>query len=207
MPSWLRAGAVLAVLAITAGLSVIPATPASAHEQLLSSSPAEGERLDAAPEQIRLQFTADLLGLGAVVLVADGAGTNWTVGEALVDGAVVTIAVDPGIPVGGYEIRWRVVSGDGHPISDIIPFTIGDAPPLAVEREPGTVTQQQTAEATTTREESAIVRTLVIGLAGALVAGGAFALITLPGRRRARRAADPELASNDGEHQHSKGNQ
>ena len=205
MPSWLRAGAVLAALAITAGLTVIPASPAAAHEQLVSSSPAEGERLDAAPEQIRLQFTADLLGLGAVVLVADGVGTNWTVGEALVDGPVVTIAVDEGIPVGGYEIRWRVVSGDGHPISDIIPFTIGDAPPLTVERQPGTVIEQQTAQDTTTREESAIVRALVIGLAGALVAGGAFALITLPGRRRARRAADPALASNEGEHQHSKG--
>lgn len=205
MPSWLRAGAVFAALAITAGLTVIPATPAAAHEQLLSSSPAEGERLDVAPEQIRLQFTADLLGLGAVVLVADGDGTNWAIGEALVEGAVVTIAVDPAIPVGGYEIRWRVVSGDGHPISDIIPFTIGDAPPLAVEREPGTVSEQQTAQDTTTQEESAIVRALVIGLVGALVAGGAFTLITLLGRRRAARASDPALASNDGEHQHSKG--
>lgn len=205
MPSWLRAGAVFAALAITAGLTVIPATPAAAHEQLLSSSPAEGERLDVAPEQIRLQFTADLLGLGAVVLVADGDGTNWAIGEALVEGAVVTIAVDPAIPVGGYEIRWRVVSGDGHPISDIIPFTIGDAPPLAVEREPGTVSEQQTAQDTTTQEESAIVRALVIGLVGALVAGGAFTLITLLGRRRATHASDPALASNDGEHQHSKG--
>jgi len=205
MPSWLRAGAVFAALAITAGLTVIPATPAAAHEQLLSSSPAEGERLDVAPEQIRLQFTADLLGLGAVVLVADGDGTNWAIGEALVEGAVVTIAVDPAIPVGGYEIRWRVVSGDGHPISDIIPFTIGDAAPLAVDRTPGTVSEQQTAQDTTTQEESAIVRALVIGLVGALVAGGAFTLITLLGRRRATHASDPALASNDGEHQHSKG--
>lgn len=205
MPSWHPAGAALAVLALSLTLVVAPATDARAHEQLLSSSPAEGERLESAPAEVRLQFTADLLGMGAVVLVADGEGRNWTIGEAVVEGAVATIPVDPAIPAGGYEIRWRVVSGDGHPISDVIPFTIGDAPPLAVDRAPDETTVDEAAQQTTDREESVIVRSLLVGLGGALAAGGAFALITLLGRRRARRADDPPLATTDAEHLISKG--
>lgn len=205
MPSWHPAGAALAALALALTLTVAPATGAVAHEQLLSSSPGDGERLDRAPGEVRLQFTADLLGLGAVVLVADGDDRNWTVGDAVVEGAVVTIPIDPAIPVGGYEIRWRVVSGDGHPISDIIPFTIGDASPLAIDRAPEATTAEQAAQQTTDLEESAILRSLLVGLGGALAAGGAFALITLLGRRRARRSDDPPLASTDAEHLNSKG--
>lgn len=199
MPSWLTAGAALAVLALGTALIVIPADAASAHEQLLSSSPAAGERLPSPPTEVRLEFTADVLGLGAVVLVMDGDDHNWAVGEAVVDGAVVTIPVDPAIPVGGYEVRWRVVSGDGHPISDVIPFTIGDAAPLVVDRG-GAASSGPTAVSSSPDESSAILRTVLIGAGGAVLAGGAFALITLPGRRRARRADEPSLESSDTEH-------
>ena len=201
MPSWLKTGAVIAALALCAVILVVPTDAASAHEQLLSSSPAPDERLASPPPEVRLEFTADILGLGAVVLVMDGDGTDWAVGEAQVDGPVVTIAVDPDIPVGGYEVRWRVVSGDGHPISDIIPFTIGDAEPLVVDRS-GSGSGQQTTHQAGVEEAFAILRTLLIAVGGALAAGGAFALITLLGRRRAHRADDPPLASSDDEHKH-----
>lgn len=201
MPSWLKVGTALAALALGTALVVIPADAAFAHEQLLSSSPAAGERLPSPPTEVRLEFTADVLGLGAVVLVMDGDDHDWAAGEAVVDGAVVTIPVDPAIPVGGYEVRWRVVSGDGHPISDVVPFTIGDAAPLVVDRG-GAAPTDPTVGNAIPEESSAILRTVLIGAGGAVLAGGAFALITLPGRRRARRADESSLESSDIEHEH-----
>ena len=116
------------------GLVGIP-TPAAAHDQLVNSTPASGARLDTPPEEITMTFSADLLVLddvlsGVAVLVVDGDDRDWAAGDVEVFGDSVTVGVDPAMPVAGYQVRWQVVSQDGHPITGIIPFTIGDAAPL-----------------------------------------------------------------------------
>ncbi|MFI8524797.1 copper resistance protein CopC [Promicromonospora sukumoe] len=117
----LVAGLAVAVVALFA-----TAAPASAHDKLVSSDPASDETLQEAPETVSLTYSADVLDMGAAVVVTDGDGTDWVSDAPLIDGAVVTAALDPGLPDGGYEIRWRVVSSDGHPITGIVPFAVGD---------------------------------------------------------------------------------
>ncbi|GAA2220177.1 hypothetical protein GCM10010413_09000 [Promicromonospora sukumoe] len=117
----LVAGLAVAVVALFA-----TAAPASAHDKLVSSDPASDETLQEAPETVSLRYSADVLDMGAAVVVTDGDGTDWVSDAPLIDGAVVTAALDPGLPDGGYEIRWRVVSSDGHPITGIVPFAVGD---------------------------------------------------------------------------------
>ena len=114
------AGAVAALVAIAA--PVAAASTASAHSGLVSSDPVPGSTLASSPAQITLTFNEDVLEMGAAVFVVDASGVDHA-GEPVVDGTTVTVPVE-GSPTGALEARWRVVSGDGHPISDVLPFTV-----------------------------------------------------------------------------------
>lgn len=139
------AGAVLAAAAIV----LATAPPAAAHDELIGSNPTAGQHLDTAPTNVQLTFSADVLTIGAAVIVVDDSGKDWVTGEPAIRGGVVSTSLESAMPASGYEIRWRVVSSDGHPISGVIPFTVADGQPPA-ER-PST----STAEAPVTTTESA----------------------------------------------------
>jgi len=180
------ASTVALVAMVTALLMV--GGPASAHDQLVSSTPAPAERLDAAPQEIVLQFSEDVLTLGAVVLVADAEESNWAAAEPTLDGTTVRVPVRSGMPDAGYEIRWRVVSADGHPISGLIPFTIGNGEAFTSVA-PGSTSSpaELAAQEQTAIEQNIIGRTALIGVAGAASALGLYALIIMIRRRKAAR--------------------
>ncbi|WP_217584899.1 copper resistance CopC family protein [Microbacterium sp. GbtcB4] len=193
------AGAVLAAVAILA-----TAAPATAHDQLIESSPADGERLDAAPVSVTMTFSGELLVLdestaGAVVLVVDAEGEDWATGEVEVRGRNVTAALLPDMPDSGYQVRWQVVSEDGHPIAGVIPFAVGDAVPLESTGNPEP-TASATGGSSTASDQNADetggpVRVLLVGGAGAALAVAAFALLLILRRRRA--AAVPPESGDD----------
>ncbi|AUG30798.1 MULTISPECIES: copper resistance CopC family protein [Microbacterium] len=170
-----------------AGTSVlVTALPAAAHDELLGSTPASGEALTDAPAEVTLTFSADVLTIGAAVIVADGADRDWVAGAPVVRDGTVTVSLDPQLPTGGYEIRWRVVSQDGHPISGIIPFTVGGAEPLtrtpaatapSTSTDAGTAADAQdtTAQDQGAREDQGIIRILLVGAGGAIIAVAAYA--------------------------------
>lgn len=193
----MAAGLTVAVIA-----TLLIATPASAHDQLISSSPAADERLASAPESITMTFSGDLLVLdesstGAVVVVMDSSGDDWVSGDVTVDGRTVTAPLAPGMPEAGYQVRWQVVSEDGHPIAGVIPFTVGEAEPLATgpDGAESSASPDTTEQADQTAEPSSVVRTLLIGAGGAAAAVLVFALIRF--LRRPRTAAAPPESGDD----------
>jgi len=117
--------------ALLALFVAVAAQPAAAHDQLLDSSPGEGEHLDVAPTEVTLRFSDEILAIGPAVIVADDAGTTWTVGDPVLDGPDVVTELADDVPDGSYEVRWRVVSSDGHPITGVIPFSVGDTAPTS----------------------------------------------------------------------------
>lgn len=118
-------GAVLvAIFAATASLGTV--LPAHAHDQVVSASPADGESLEVAPSEATIEFTDDLLAQGYLLNVTNAVGTDVTDGDATLDGRVVSRALQPNLPNGQYTIVWRVVSADGHPITDKYQFAIGE---------------------------------------------------------------------------------
>ncbi|WP_240606940.1 copper resistance CopC family protein [Microbacterium sp. Gd 4-13] len=126
------AAALLALFAVFG-----PASPVSAHDQLVSTDPAADAVLTALPAEITLSFSAELLGDGAsnVVEVTDAAGTSLIEGTAVVDGVTVTQALT-GTASGAISVIWRVVSSDGHPISGEFAFTVdAPAPPTSAPTE------------------------------------------------------------------------
>ncbi|NYD67784.1 copper resistance CopC family protein [Agromyces atrinae] len=184
-----RSGGALAVsLLLAAALSVGVATPAFAHDQLLDSSPAVDENLDAAPADVALTFSDDVLTIGALVLVVDDAGNDWVSGETRLDGDVVTAPLATGAPDGVYEVRWRVVSADGHPISGVIPFSIGDVAPAPVATaEPSPAAADEAAPDESASDDSfAVLRPVLLGLGGAALALGVWWALARVIRRRPR---------------------
>lgn len=171
----------IAVAAVAVLASVVPA---SAHDELLSSSPSAGERLPSPPDEISLRFSADVMDVGAQVIVADGDGTDWVAADPVVASGTVSVLLQGGMPVAGYEVRWRVVSADGHPISGVIPFTVGDAAPF--ERVAAT-TAASPASAPASTDAAGIPRVVVIAAIGAGFALVVFVAVSFLLRRRTAR--------------------
>ncbi|MFJ4038473.1 copper resistance protein CopC [Microbacterium sp. NPDC090007] len=177
------AGVVVAVFAVLAST-----VPASAHDELLSSSPAAGERLPSAPDEIALRFSADVLDMGAEVVVADADGTDWVAADPEISSGVVTVLLQGAMPDAGYEVRWRVVSSDGHPISGLIPFTVGDAAPL--ERAAASSDPAADSSAVAREQTTQIPRVVTVAAIGAGIALALFLTFFFFSRRRPSRRAD-----------------
>ena len=114
-----------ALLALVAGALLAPALalPAQAHEQLVSSVPAEGEVLSELPPQIVLEFTNALLDATPAVLIRDAADTTVYEATPTVSDRVAT-APFPALSDGTYHLNWSVVSADGHRIEGSVSFEL-----------------------------------------------------------------------------------
>lgn len=116
------------LLVLLGGVAVLLGTagPASAHATLVTSAPADGARVDAAPGAVTLEFDESVsLGAGyARVLGADGQRVDT--GAASVTDDVLTIPLREGLPDASYVVTWRVVSADSHPVSGAYAFVVGD---------------------------------------------------------------------------------
>jgi methionine-rich copper-binding protein CopC len=116
----------LAVCTAAAGLMLFAAAPASAHSQLVGSTPAEGETLAELPAEFSVTMNERLLddaGLSAFALrVRDADGLYYGDGCLQVADDTMSTAAAIG-PAGDYVLEWQVVSADGHPVGGEIPFS------------------------------------------------------------------------------------
>lgn len=113
----------LTAAAVIAALTLL-ATPAWAHAELTSVSPADGDVLTAPPRTIELTFSEPLITAAATVVVTDDRDLVVTRDRSRVDGTSVSIPWPVDLPPGDYTIAYRVVSGDGHPIKGTSRFTL-----------------------------------------------------------------------------------
>ncbi len=152
------------------------ATAASAHDSLVSSSPADGDTVEALSE-VRLDFSANLLGTdgGNIVIVVGPDGRHYESACAELAGPTLTLPVALGAP-GEYSVEWRAVSSDGHPVSGVIPFTSTGA--STSDGTEGSVCESAAgaAEASTASPPSAETGSLP-GIVIGLLAGGAVLVL------------------------------
>ncbi|GAA3240743.1 copper resistance CopC family protein [Actinocorallia longicatena] len=108
---------------VTVALLAAPAVaaPASAHTQLIDAAPKAG-KIVPVPAEIVLTYADDVI-LPKVVL-SDRAGKPVTIGKATATDNVVKVPLTGKLKPGPYTVAWRVVSNDGHPISDTYKFTV-----------------------------------------------------------------------------------
>lgn len=119
---------------VTAGVGLLGATAAQAHNVLRSTDPADGSTVATAPEQVTLTFDEPALALGTEIEVRSPDGTLVSDGDPVLVDSTVTEKLAGELPAGEYAVTWRVTSVDGHPITGEFSFTasagttIGDAP-------------------------------------------------------------------------------
>lgn len=177
--------AALAAVALALGTALAAGSAASAHDQVIATDPAEGAVLEAAPSQITMRFTAELMEMGAIVFVVDGSERDWVAGEPTVDGSELVQPLESGMSDGSYQVRWQVVSADGHPISGFFDFAVGASSGAITP--PGGGTADDTDASQSNEQPAATLPALLwIGLIGAAVGVAIFAVVVaVRSRRRA----------------------
>ena len=119
---------VLAVVGLAVvALLVLGAAPASAHAELVSTSPHDGARLDTAPHAVTLVFTEDVELIDGGMHLLDRAGRTVPEGTPRVSGHTVVWPMSKTLPRGTYLVNWRVVSADGHPVAGAFSFGVASA--------------------------------------------------------------------------------
>ena len=118
------AAAALVVLGWLASTGV-----AAAHDGLVSSSPADGQSVDASPAVVELEFAGDPqeLGDGTAVVVDRGGGGDGREHRRR-PRSMVRSSVRPSfpdLPDGEYLVSYRVVSSDGHEVEGSTRFYVG----------------------------------------------------------------------------------
>lgn len=124
----IRVGVWVAILGLLLGVlsSIIMATGADAHAALKSISPKDGSSVATAPTKVVLTFNEPISTSFATVTVT-GADGVVSAGKPVVDGVTVTQALAPDLANSRYTVTYRVVSEDGHPVSDKTTFTVAAA--------------------------------------------------------------------------------
>ena len=116
-----------ATLSAVGAMTALGLVPAAAHDEVLSTSPEQGAVLESAPEQIELSYSGEIMDIGHQVLVTGPEGQSVTEGPLERDGSqVVQPLAETGSEEGTYQVVWRVVSSDGHPIEGTYTYQVGD---------------------------------------------------------------------------------
>jgi methionine-rich copper-binding protein CopC len=140
--------ATIAMFALLAG-----AGPAAAHNVLISSDPAQGAQLESGPDRVTLTFDQFVQDADVNQVAVTGPdGGQWAEGPVEVRENVVTTPLRPLGPAGEYTLGFRILSADGHSVSEEIRFTLtapGTGTPAAGDAagsDPGTAAGPGSAE-------------------------------------------------------------
>lgn len=204
MPTTRPGRSVLVLL--LAALPLLWGTSATAHSALIDSTPEPDSTLETLPERIELTFNEPLNDISPAIIVRQDEETIAEL-EPEIDGPVASAASPTDLPPGDYDVVWRVVSGDGHPVSGTIPFTLtgeGDAPTEAApepteesEPEPTATDDASTDETVTDDADPASAEStpwVVLG-AVAVLAVAALALLLLRHRRSSTDETDDDASA------------
>lgn len=100
---------------------------ANAHAQVTSSVPAKNQTVSVLPSLVWIEFDGDLLSFGDKQIdrltVTNAKNERVDIGGPIVGGARISTKLKAGLPSGKYLVSYRVVSGDGHPVSGSYSFT------------------------------------------------------------------------------------
>ena len=114
-------------------LALVLPTAASAHATLVRTAPQYGTRVESSPKLVRLYFDQSVDVLPDAIQVFNAKG-RLVSGKTLAsdDGRIVRAPVAR-LPRGGYTVRWRALSADGHVVSGVYTFGVRIAAPPATE--------------------------------------------------------------------------
>lgn len=138
------------LLVVLAGFaSLIAAVPVSAHNILEGSDPDNGSEISRLPGDIRLEFDDEILPQLATVIVSGPGGRRYGQGKAVIRRNEIRQSLERLDAAGRYDVVFRIVSADGHPIKGQISFTLAES---ALSASPGPSASRQASLAQPTPE-------------------------------------------------------
>jgi methionine-rich copper-binding protein CopC len=109
------------------GLVLFQADAAWAHAQLTSSYPLANRIIRTIPMYAWVEFDGNLMTFGDknpnVITVLDSKKKRVDIGSSLLGGARLSTKLKSGLKPGRYQVCYRVVSEDGHPVTGSYFFT------------------------------------------------------------------------------------
>ncbi|WBB67065.1 copper resistance CopC family protein [Micromonospora sp. WMMD812] len=112
------------VFGVALGVSLLlPPTPALAHNSLTGSDPRDGARVATAPARIELRFLSRLDPRTTKITVTGPDNVAAAGGAPTFSGSRVRVPFKPG-RAGLYIVGYQVASGDGHPVTGEVRFTL-----------------------------------------------------------------------------------
>ncbi|HET6653410.1 MAG TPA: copper resistance protein CopC [Nocardioides sp.] len=123
----LLAGLLLAWIGLLGAAQLAAAGAAAAHAELVSTTPADGAQLAAAPAEVELRFTEAVRLVDGGLRLLDDSGAEVGTEDPTADGDTVRWTMPAELPDGRYLANWRVVSADGHPVAGAFAFGVGVA--------------------------------------------------------------------------------
>jgi methionine-rich copper-binding protein CopC len=125
------------IVVLLSGLTlVLGVAPAWAHSRLVSSDPAQGARVDAPPATVSLTFNEPVQAGFTTVTVIGPDGADYHTGDTTEVDTTVSVAVLPLGPAGTYQLGYRVVSADGHPVAGAVAFDLAKPGPGSDQARP-----------------------------------------------------------------------
>jgi copper transport protein len=116
-------------LVIAALVALAAPAAAYAHASIRSEYPRYGERLGTAPRQIVIRFDQVVDVLPNAIKVLDPNGRNLALPAHAVTRGIAARVLR--LPPGGYTVRWKALSNDGHVVNGVYTFGVGvPAPPV-----------------------------------------------------------------------------
>lgn len=118
------------VLALAVAGLLVSAPSASAHAQLLGTSPTSGSTVPTQPTEVIFQFNQDVGGTLGAVRVYDAQGDevdNLDVSHPDGNEHWMGVGLEPHLPDGTYTGTYRVISADTHIVYGGLVFNIGHA--------------------------------------------------------------------------------
>jgi methionine-rich copper-binding protein CopC len=182
--------------AAAAALVLAVAAPASAHNYVVESTPAEGEVLTALPEAWEVITNETMLYVGNDAVFGlwarDADGRYYGDGCVEVSGSGMSAAPVIG-EAGSYTLVYALISADGHPLTGEIPFEW--APAVATEAAVGATDPARCGEEVPAEPGGTTVSPDVWWIAAAAGAVGVAVLTTvlLARRRRPESVDDPSI--------------
>jgi copper resistance protein C len=104
--------------------------PASAHDSIVGTTPEDGAQLTVAPTSVSIELSEAPQNIAPRIVVTDENDVTVFDGEPVIDGRTATVEL-PALQNGTFQVAWRVVSSDGHPIQGAYSFTVNDPAALS----------------------------------------------------------------------------
>jgi methionine-rich copper-binding protein CopC len=154
---------------------------ANAHSSLINSDPSSGQILDRISQVMTLTFNEDLIEIegeqvNSLQLNFLDSGEKTALELNVIGPEISGLLPARTYPAGKYELSYRVVSADGHPITGVIPFSSSEITTV-MQPEPKAAISEAPIANSPSQEDVASGRDVqLLYLVTVLIAGGIFLL-------------------------------